>query len=147
MVAHMKNMKKYYIQSGLAAVVALGLGGCASADHQSSPQGVATAYMRDVLHGKARSAVELTHAYAVATPKEQAALRHKADRRANLMANKVVHDLSKDGGVAKTTVDKVEPKGKNAAVLMSITMGDGKVSKIIVFTSRLHGKWYCDYIL
>ncbi|MBU2852082.1 MULTISPECIES: nuclear transport factor 2 family protein [Acidithiobacillus] len=125
----------------------LSMAGCASADHQSSPKAVATAYMRDVLHDKARSAIELTHGYAMATPKGQAELRHDADRREKRVAHKVAHDLSKDGGITKTTVDKVEKMGKNTAVTISITTGNGKVSKVVVFTSRHHGKWYCDYIL
>ena len=128
-------------------LMALSMAGCASADHQSSPKAVATAYIRDVLHDKARSAVELTYAYAVATPKDQAELRHDADLREKQVAHKVAHELSKDGGIAKTTVDKVETKGKHTVVTMSITMGNGKVSKVVVFTNRYHGKWYCDYIL
>ena len=128
-------------------LMALSMAGCASADHQSSPKAVATAYIRDVLHDKAISAVELTYAYAVATPKDQAELRHDADLREKQVAHKVAHELSKDGGIAKTTVDKVETKGKHTVVTMSITMGNGKVSKVVVFTNRYHGKWYCDYIL
>ncbi|MBN6740401.1 DUF4878 domain-containing protein [Acidithiobacillus sp. MC6.1] len=128
-------------------LIALSMAGCASADHQSSPKAVAMAYMRDVLHDKAISAVELTHAYAVATPKDQAELRHDADLREKRVAHSVAQKLSKVGGVAKTTVDKVETEGKQTAVAMSITAGDGKVTKVVVFTSRFHGKWYCDYIL
>ncbi len=128
-------------------LMALSMAGCASANHQSSPKAVATAYMRDVLHDKARSAVELTYAYAVATPKNQAELRHDADLREKQVAHKVAQELSKDGGIAKTTVDKVETKSKHTTVAMSITTGNGKVSKVVVFTSRYHGKWYCDYIL
>ena len=128
-------------------LMALSMAGCASADHQSSPKRVAMAYMHDVLHDKARSAVELTYAYAVATPKDQADLRHDADLREKQVAHKVAQELSKEGGIAKTIVDKVEKKGKHTVVTMSITMGNGKVSKVVVFTNRYHGKWYCDYIL
>ena len=128
-------------------LLALSMAGCASADHQSSPKRVAMAYMHDVLHDKAISAVELTYAYAVATPKNQAELRHDADLREKQVAHKVAQELSKQGGVTKTTVDQVKTKGTHTAVAMSITTGNGKVSKIVVFTSRHHGKWYCDYIL
>lgn len=139
-------MGKHLLRGAMAGLAAISMAGCASADHQSSPRAVATAYMRDVLHDKARSAIELTYAYAVATPKDQAALRHEADLREKRMAHKVAQELSKDGGVAKTTVDKVETKGKHTAVAMSITTGNGKVSKVVVFASRYRGKWYCDYI-
>ena len=135
------------LRGAMAGLAAISMAGCASADHQSSPKAVATAYMRDVLHDKARSAIELTHGYAMATPKDQVELRHDADRREKRVAHKVAHNLSKDGGITKTTVDKVEKMGKNTAVTISITTGYGKVSKVVVFTSRHHGKWYCDYIL
>ena len=128
-------------------LMARSIAGCASADHQSSPKAVATAYIRDVLHDKAISAVEFTYAYAVATPKDQAELRHDADLREKQVAHKVAQELSKEGGVTKTTVDQVETKGTHTAVAMSITTGNGKVSKVVVFTNQYHGKWYCDYIL
>ena len=127
-------------------LAALSMAGCASAGHQSSPKAVATAYLRDVLHDKAESAVELTYAYAVATSKDQAKLRHDAERREKRMAHKVAQELSKAGGIAKTTVDKIETKGKNSTVAMSITAGNGKVTQVVVGTSRYHGKWYCDYV-
>ena len=135
------------LRGAMAGLAALYMAGCASADHQSSPKRVAMAYMHDVLHDKAISAVELTYAYAVATPKDQADLRHDADLREKQVAHKVAQELSKEGGIAKTIVDKVEKKGKHTVVTMSITMGNGKVSKVVVFTNRYHGKWYCDYIL
>ena len=140
-------MGKNLLRGAMAGLAAISMAGCASADHQSSPKAVATAYMRDVLHDKAISAVELTYAYAVATPKDQAELRHDADLREKQVAHKVAQELSKEGGVTKTTVDKVETKSNHTAVAMSITTGNGKVSKVLVFTSRFHGKWYCDYIL
>ena len=141
------RMGNNLLRGAMAGLAAISMAGCASADHPSSPKAVATAYIRDVLHDKAISAVELTYAYAVATPKDQAELRHDADLREKQVAHKVAQELSKDGGIAKTTVDKVETKGKHTVVTMSITMGNGKVSKVVVFTNRYHGKWYCDYIL